>query len=233
MLVKATVLLLVAQALSSPLDIEERQSCPKIHIFGARETSAPPGYGTAGVTVNLVLKAYPGSTAEVVSYPACGGQASCGGKSYSASALEGTRTVANLVNAYNTKCPTTQIVLIGYSQGSQIIDNALCGGGDSTIGLSDKSTLFRASAIKMIKAAIFMGDPRYVAGLPYNVGTCTAGGFAARPKGFTCPVAPIIKSYCDSPDPYCCKGHDGNSHQQYGNKYGQAALTFIKSKLSA
>lgn len=28
----------------------------------------------------------------------------------------------------------------------------------------------------MVKAAIFMGDPLYVAGLPYDVGTCAAGG---------------------------------------------------------
>jgi hypothetical protein len=28
----------------------------------------------------------------------------------------------------------------------------------------------------MVKAAIFMGDPLFKAGLPYNVGTCAAGG---------------------------------------------------------
>jgi hypothetical protein len=41
-----------------------------------------------------------------------------------------------------------------------------------------------------------------------------------------------IQSYCDSPDPYCCTGNDANVHQGYGQVYGQAALTFIKSKLS-
>ena len=85
----------------------------------------------------------------------------------------------------------------------------------------------------MIKAAIFMGDPRYIKGLSYNVGTCTAQGFAPRPAGFQCPSASKIQSYCDAADPYCCTGSDANTHQGYGNKYGQAALTFIKSKLSA
>jgi len=57
--------------------------------------------------------------------------------------------------------------------------------------------------------------------------------FAARPRGFQCsPADPsIIKSYCDSTDPYCCNGNDANSHQQYVNKYGSQALAFIKSKL--
>ena len=33
--------------LASPLDLVERQSCPDIHVFGARETTAPAGYGYA------------------------------------------------------------------------------------------------------------------------------------------------------------------------------------------
>ncbi len=112
MLLTVATLLLVAHVLASPVEIEERQSCPKIHIFGARETTAPAGYGTAGTVVNLVLGAFPGSTAEAIVYPACGGQSSCGGLSYGASALQGTGNVAKTVNAYNTKCPTTQIVLV-------------------------------------------------------------------------------------------------------------------------
>lgn len=47
------------------------------------------------------------------------------------------------------------------------MDNALCGGTGSTLS---------GAALEAVKAAIFMGDPHNVAGLPYNVGTCTAGG---------------------------------------------------------
>lgn len=78
-----------------------------------------------------------------------------------------------------------------------------------------------------------MGNPRFVAGVSYQVGTCKAQGFAARPAGYTCQYASKIQSYCDSADPYCCNGSDANTHQGYGQEYGQAALTFIKSKLSA
>ncbi|KAF2711994.1 carbohydrate esterase family 5 protein [Pleomassaria siparia CBS 279.74] len=220
----AAVLSLVGFVAANPL--VERQSCPKVYTFGARETTAGAGYGTAGGLVNQVVAAYPGSGAEAIVYPACGGQASCGGASYDSSASQGTAAVVKAVTAYNAKCPSTQIVLIGYSQGGQIMDNALCGGSGATL---------TGNALAAVKAAIFMGDPHNVAGLSYNVGTCTNKGFAARPSGFQCsPASPsIIKSYCDSTDPYCCNGNDANSHQQYVTKYGSQALAFIKSKVTA
>ncbi|ELR10772.1 hypothetical protein GMDG_05027 [Pseudogymnoascus destructans 20631-21] len=146
----ATSLLLLGGALATPAGVlEERQSsCPGIHIFGARETSVSPGYGTAGVVVNLVLNAHSGSTAEAIVYPACGGQSSCGGVSYANSVQQGV-----------------------YSP--------------------------------------------------------------PRPSSFQCPSASKIKSYCDAADPYCCNGNDANTHQSYGNVYGQQALAFINSQLSA
>lgn len=42
-----------------------------------------------------------------------------------------------------------------------------------------------------------------------------------------------MQSYCDSADPYCCDGSDGNVHQGYGTEYGQDALTFIQGKLDS
>lgn len=56
------------------------------------------------------------------------------------------------------------------------MDNAVCGGGDPNSGISDTSVPISSSAINMIKAAIFMGDPRWQYGLAYQVGTCRAGG---------------------------------------------------------
>jgi len=231
--VASIALLLAAQAFASPLEMEKRQNgCPNIHVFGARETTAPAGYGTAGTVVNLVTQAYPGTTSEAINYPACGGQSQCGGLSYGDSAKQGTAAVANAVNSFYSRCPNTKLVLVGYSQGGQIMDNAVCGGGDTNIGLNDQSIPIQAGAINQIKAVILMGDPRYISGLPYNVGSCTQSGFAPRPQGFQCPSASKVQSYCDSADPYCCKGNDQNAHQQYGNKYGQQALSFIRSKLA-
>lgn len=112
-------LLLLANSLAvgaSPVEIEARQSCPGVHVFGARETTVGPGFGSSSTVVNLVLAAYPGSTSEAITYPACGGQASCGGIEYGTSANQGTAAVASAVNSFNSRCPNTQIVLVGYSQ---------------------------------------------------------------------------------------------------------------------
>ncbi len=139
------------------------------------------------------------------------------------------------------------------------MDNAVCGGPDAGSSITTTTPPISAAALNMIKAVIEMGSPRFVAGLSYDVGTCTAQGvsfpstrsqplpthahslltpspqFAARPSGYVCGSnsASKMKSYCDSTDPYCCTGNDANSHQQYGNKYGQQALAFVKAQLSS
>ena len=56
------------------------------------------------------------------------------------------------------------------------MDAALCGGGVPNQGYTNPAVQISTSAVTMVKAAIFMGDPLYVAGLPYDVGTCAAGG---------------------------------------------------------
>ncbi|KAL0945271.1 hypothetical protein HGRIS_000782 [Hohenbuehelia grisea] len=226
--------LLLGATLAFAGQLEQRQSnCAQVHVFGARETTVSPGYGTSGPVVNSILSAFPGATSEAITYPACGGQSSCGGISYGNSALQGTAAVASQVNAYNQRCPNAILVLVGYSQGGQIMDNAYCGGGDTNIGLSNTAIPISTAAQAKIAAAIFMGDPRHIPGLPYNVGTCQASGFAPRPAGFQCPYASNVQSYCDSPDPYCCNGNDQNAHQAYANKYGSNALTFVRNKVNA
>lgn len=68
MLLPPVILFFLGLSTASPVElVEERQSsCPNIHVFGARETTAPAGYGTAGVVVDLVLNQYPGSTTEAI-----------------------------------------------------------------------------------------------------------------------------------------------------------------------
>jgi hypothetical protein len=112
----AAALSLAGLAVANPVELTERQSCPKVYVFGARETTAPAGYGTSQGLVNQIKSAYAGSGSEAIVYPACGGQSQCGGVSYDNSATQGTAAVVKAVTAYNQKCPDTQIVLVGYSQ---------------------------------------------------------------------------------------------------------------------
>ncbi|OTA86722.1 carbohydrate esterase family 5 protein [Hypoxylon sp. CO27-5] len=202
-----------------------RQNCPNIHIFGARETTAPPGFGSAATVVDLVQQANNGATSESIVYPAAGGNV------YAASVTAGVAAVANQTNTFNQMCPESKIVMVGYSQGAQIIDDAFCGGPDGS-SLNTTRASVSSGVSNMVAAIILMGDPRHVDGLPYNVGNATAGGFAARPVGFRCPAFEnIIQSYCDAEDPFCAKGNSTATHQGYGREYGEAALEFVQSKL--
>jgi acetylxylan esterase len=89
---------------STPSNMQERQSsCPKVHVFGARETTVPQGYGTSQGLVNMVTQAYAGATAEAIVYPACGGQSNCGGVSYENSASQGTAAVIKAITSFNQK----------------------------------------------------------------------------------------------------------------------------------
>lgn len=163
-----TAAALTASVQSTPL--QERQSCPGVHISGARETTAPAGYGSAGTFVNLILNAYPGSTAEAITYPAQGDSA------YGSSVQTGTKNIANQINAFNQKCPSSKLVVVVYSQGAQIGDNALCGGGDPNQGITYTNTLISSTAASAIKAVIWASNPRNSPAETFHYGTCSAGG---------------------------------------------------------
>lgn len=118
MLLTSAILLLLEHAFASPIEAQplQKRQCPPIHVFGARETTVPPGYGSSGTVVNAILAAHSGATSEAISYPACGGQSSCGGVSYANSVLQGVSAAASAVNSFNSQCPNTILVLVGYSQ---------------------------------------------------------------------------------------------------------------------
>lgn len=147
-------------------------ACPNIHVFGARETLAPPGFGTAGPVVDAILAAFPGATSEVIDYPAAGDSDAA----YAASVQAGVQAVVGQVDGFVAACPATQVVLVGYSQGGQIMDDAVCGGGDPNFGVVDVGVPLSAASVAAIKAVVLMGDPRHTPGLPFNVGTSTAPG---------------------------------------------------------
>ncbi|KAI0383097.1 carbohydrate esterase family 5 protein [Hypomontagnella monticulosa] len=224
----AAPLVLLSGALAAPSgDVEARQACAKVHVIGARESTVPQGYGSSQAMIQLIQGAYPGTTSEAIVYPAAGGNA------YGSSVTAGISAVVNQVSAFVKKCPDTKVVMVGYSQGSQIMDDAFCGGPDGS-SMSQTTAPMPADVGSHVKALIFMGDPRNVPGLSYNVGTAKAGGFAARPSGYQCPVyADRIKSYCDAEDPYCSNGNNAQHHQQYVQIYGQQALAFVKQKVGS
>ncbi|KAH9897327.1 carbohydrate esterase family 5 protein [Xylariomycetidae sp. FL2044] len=204
---------------------QQNGTCPAVHIFGARETTAPAGLGSASTVVNMIQQGNEGSTMESIVYPAAGGNV------YAMSVAAGVTAVTNQTRAFNQRCPDSKIVMVGYSQGAQIVDDAFCGGPDGFSLNTTKATISSGVA-EMVAAIILMGNPRHVDGLPFNVGNATAGGFAARPAGFQCTqFEDIIQAYCDAEDPFCAKGNSSATHQGYGRVYGQQAFEFVQRQL--
>ena len=78
------------------------------------------------------------------------------------------------------------------------MDNALCGGGDPGAGITSTAVPISASAVNMIKAAIFMGDPRWQYGLAYQVGTCRAGGVSPPAHVFRMTETIVANPYFSS-----------------------------------
>ena len=89
--------------------------CPQIHILAARETTAPPPFGTSKVLVDLILKAFPGTnqaTVEAIDYPAAGSTV----PEYAASVSAGVAAVVKQTGEFNERCPGSLVVMHGYSQ---------------------------------------------------------------------------------------------------------------------
>ncbi|KAI1756910.1 glycoside hydrolase superfamily [Xylaria castorea] len=220
------LLLAIVDTLTATVGLGRREGCSDLRIFGARETTAPPGFGTAATVVSLIQRSYPAASAESIIYPAAGGNL------YEASVAAGVRAVAAQTNSYFQKCPNTTLVMVGYSQGAQIIDDAFCGGPDG-FSLNTTRESVSAGVSRMVAAIILMGNPRHVPGRVGDIGNATAGGFAARPFGYQCPAfASLIRSYCDEADPFCAKGNSSATHQGYGQVYGQDAVEFVTRKLA-
>jgi hypothetical protein len=112
----------------------------------------------------------PRSTKEQIIYPATGGN------TYGSLAQAGVLAVKNQVTNFSTQCPGTRIVLVGYSQGAQIMDNTMCGGGDLAKQITNSTAPISAAVAAWARAVILMGDLRHTPGAPYNVGNSTDPG---------------------------------------------------------
>ena len=136
--------------------------CALVHMIVARGSSEPPGYGASISLSTAVQAALPGTTSEALDYPAR--------MPYQDSMANGTATLKAVIARHVANCPDSKVVLIGYSQGGAVSLDALCGGGGHpeigppTEGLTKEEG-------KNVKAVAAFGDPRFVKGMAYNVGT--------------------------------------------------------------
>ncbi|KAH8696174.1 cutinase [Talaromyces proteolyticus] len=227
--IAAAGFLAVVMATASPLSFaaETRQTtCAPIHLFVARGTTESPGDGSIGSLAQLVINAHSGATQEAINYPASSYP------TYIDDVSTGITAVTNQFTKYTSSCPNSTLVLIGYSQGAQIILDALCGSGSATKGGTGSPTI-TASQGKNIAAVVGYGDPGHVAGESWNEGTATTNGIYARPKGACNAWANVIHSYCNTGDPFCASGNNIMVHLQYPQTYNTQASQWIGQQLSS
>ncbi len=173
--------------------------CPDVEVVFARGTFAPQGLGGIGQDfVNAVrTKVGPKSVGDyAVVYPA---------STDFPTAVDGIRDAANHVEAMAASCPTTKMVLAGYSQGAAVIGfvtaNAVPGGVDP----ADVPKPMPAEVASHVAAVVLLGkpDPQFMQVIkqpPVTVGPL----YAAK-----------ALELCAPGDPICSDGDDGAAHTSY------------------
>lgn len=124
-------LVLAAAASAAPVALDSRATCYSgVYVIGARGTDEDAGYGSVASVISSVLAAIPGSAGVALDYPA-----SYLDPLYPASVTDGINTLISLVESYANSC-SGDIVLVGFSQGANVITDALAGGVDKPTPLT-------------------------------------------------------------------------------------------------
>lgn len=137
-----------------------------VHLIVARASLEPPGFGVLANISTRVIEQLPGSNAEAVVYPATL-------DGYQNSEGQGVAAMTQLVNSYAQACPSSRMVLMGYSQGAQVAADTVCG---STISGFAQTQAISTALTDKIAAIMLMGDPTHVVNQPFDQGTSTKNG---------------------------------------------------------
>lgn len=187
------------------------QSCPDVEVIFARGTGAPPGLGWLGDQfVDLLRSRVDGRSVNGygVVYPAS--------FDFRASAPVGAADAAARVRDMAVRCPDTQLVLGGNSQGAGVIDLVTL----STPIAGYQPTPIPAEFANRIAAVVVFGNPlRDIrGGGPLNE---MSPGFGNR-----------TIDLCALGDPFCSSGLNFPAHMSYGaNGMVQTAADFAAERI--
>ncbi len=178
-------------------------TCANVDVVAARGTSEP---GTLGVIVgdpvySALRAALAGlsTTAYPVNYPAS--------LIEPASVDQGNSDLVSHVTSQAAACPGEQFILVGYSQGANVVDNS--------IGISSQGAVVGGPIVATIPASL---QPRIAAILLFGnpiraIGRSVTGVYASRTDDF-----------CASGDPICqAGGTNPLAHLSYGGDANAAA----------
>ena len=138
----ALTLGLAGSALAAPFLHSVRQSggcATGVHIIAARGSTEPQGEGPLQNVSALIEQSIPGSTDAAVVYPA-------ELVPYESSEESGVTNMTQMLTSYVQQCPNSKVVLLGYSQGGQIVGDVLGGGSYGGTPPIDYATYSKNSA---------------------------------------------------------------------------------------
>lgn len=177
-------------------------TCSDIDVVAARGTFEP---GTLGLIVGdpvfsalqkkLTVK---NVSSYAVNYPA---------DLSLTSAAQGNTDLVNHVNAQAAACPNQHFILVGYSQGANVVDNSM--------GISSDGAVVGSPIVATIPAAL---EPRVAAVLLFG------NPIRALGRQVTGPYQSRTKDYCADGDPICQPGGANIlAHLSYGGNAADAA----------
>jgi hypothetical protein len=199
--------------------------CAAVNIITARASTESPGEGTTGSLVTQIVNSSKQTVSrEAVSYPATL-------TNYTSSESQGVTNAEQELTTAVQKCPSQKQVLLGYSQGAEVVMDVVAGNGETGGTVRAVST----SISSHIAAIANFGDPGHVTGQPWDVGTATANGLFPRSSAQRSLLSAFgsskISAWCDSGDPYCASGANLTVHLTYLNRYQNAAASFVLGKI--
>jgi cutinase len=202
--------------LATPIPIAAAAPCPDVEVVFARGTFEAPGVGGIGQSfVDAVRRQASGKSVSVyaVNYPA---------STDFPTAVQGIRDAANHIEATAANCPTTRIVLGGFSQGAAVAGFVTSEAVPSGAAAEDVPDPMPPSVADHVAAVTLFGKPgpRFMSLIdspPVEIGSL---------------YQPKTIDLCIANDPICAGEGDGVNHSLY-NKNGMTdqAESFAVGKL--
>jgi cutinase len=185
--------------------------CPDVEVVFARGTSEPAGIGRVGQAVadNLASQIAPRTVGTYgVNYPA----------DYDfLTAADGAIDATNHITSMALQCPSTKIVLGGYSQGAAVVD-MMAGVPPlgNRIGSIGSAPPLSPTAAVTVAAVTAFGNPATKFGQPLS----SVGLFAGR-----------AIDLCKDGDPICSDGRNPLAHRGYEDAMAQQAASFAAGRV--
>lgn len=191
-------------------------ACPDVEFIGARATTERPGLGVLLTPLAQQITRYLPQTVRTtaVDYPAS--------FNYMSSVRQGVTALAADLKQTAAACADTTFILAGYSQGADVVGDALAGSGRAAPAIP-------AGLASRVSAVLLFGDPTFTAGEPFNITDGTRSGTFARGDGRLDTFADRIQSFCNRNDRFCQSGTSVAAHLDYA-KFLNDATDFAAAK---